>query len=145
LEVTESGVMTDPGRALDVLRELKGLGLRLSIDDFGTGHSSLAYLAALPVDLVKIDRAFAFGLDQSPANARIVRAVTDMAHELGFMTAIEGIETADVLSRVRSFGADSAQGYYFAKPMPVAALETWLAESPWGRGGGGEPGPATTG
>lgn len=132
-EVTESAMMTDPRLALRVLHALKEMGTGLAIDDFGSGHSSLAYLADLPVDNVKIDQVFAITMERNPSNAKIIGAAIGMVRELGFEATVEGIESPGALERVREFGADVAQGYYFAQPMPVRELEDWLAASGWGR------------
>jgi len=134
-ELTESGIMVDPKLALRVLHALNELGTGLAIDDFGSGHSSLAYLATLPVNNVKIDQVFAINIKRNPSNAKIIRAAIGMVRELGFVATVEGIEDRESLELVRGFGADVAQGYYFARPMPVRDLEAWLTTSGWGRSG----------
>jgi len=126
LEVTESGFIDDPARALKMLESLAALGVRLSIDDFGTGYSSLSYLARMPVNEVKIDRSFVQGLDSDRDFAAIVRAAIDMGHSLGLKVVAEGIETEVQADRLASLACDLAQGYLFAKPMPSAELERWL-------------------
>ena len=127
LELTESGFIEDPTRALRVLDSVAALGVSLSIDDFGTGYSSLSHLARMPVHEVKIDRSFVQGLDSDPEFAPVVRAAIDMGHGLGLKVVAEGIETEEAAVRLRKFGCDIAQGYWYAKPMPLAAFETWLA------------------
>jgi diguanylate cyclase (GGDEF)-like protein len=126
LELTESGFIEDPTRAMRVLDAIAALGVDLSIDDFGTGYSSLSHLARMPVSEVKIDRSFVQGLDSDPEFAPVVRAAIDMGHGLGLKVVAEGIETEDAAARLRNFGCDIAQGYLYAKPMPLAAFETWL-------------------
>jgi diguanylate cyclase (GGDEF)-like protein len=126
LELTESGFIEDPTRAMRVLDAIAALGVGLSIDDFGTGYSSLSHLARMPVHEVKIDRSFVQGLDSDPEFAPVVRAAIDMGHGLGLKVVAEGIETEDAAMRMRNFGCDIAQGYWYAKPMPLVAFETWL-------------------
>jgi EAL domain-containing protein (putative c-di-GMP-specific phosphodiesterase class I) len=126
LEVTETGFIEDPARALRMLDAVAALGVSLSIDDFGTGYSSLSHLARMPVHEVKIDRSFVQGLESDPEFAPVVRSAIDMGHGLGLKVVAEGIETEAAASRLRDFGCDVAQGYLYAKPMPLAALETWL-------------------
>jgi diguanylate cyclase (GGDEF)-like protein len=126
LELTESGFIEDPTRALRTLDAIAALGVSLSIDDFGTGYSSLSHLARMPVHEVKIDRSFVQGLDSDPEFAPVVRSAIDMGHGLGLKVVAEGIETEEAAVRLRDFGCDIAQGYWYAKPMPLAAFETWL-------------------
>jgi diguanylate cyclase (GGDEF)-like protein len=126
LEVTESGFIEDPARALRVLESLASLGLNLSIDDFGTGYSSLSHLARMPVHEVKIDRSFVQGLESDLEFAAVVRSAIDMGHSLGLKVVAEGIETEAAAGRLRDFGCDIAQGYLYARPMPCAELEAWL-------------------
>jgi diguanylate cyclase (GGDEF)-like protein len=126
LEVTESGFIEDPTRALRMLDAIAALGVSLSIDDFGTGYSSLSHLARMPVHEVKIDRSFVQGLESDPEFAPVVRSAIDMGHGLGLQVVAEGIETEEEAARLRDFGCDVAQGYLYAKPMPLPAFETWL-------------------
>ena len=126
LEVTESGFIDDPVRALKMLEALSSLGVRLSIDDFGTGYSSLSYLARMPVDEVKIDRSFVQGLETDADFAAVVRAAIDMGHSLGLAVVAEGIESEQSAARLREMACDYAQGFLYAKPMPRAELEKWL-------------------
>jgi diguanylate cyclase (GGDEF)-like protein len=126
LELTESGFIEDPTRALRMLDAIAALGVSLSIDDFGTGYSSLSHLARMPVHEVKIDRSFVQGLESDPEFAPVVRSAIDMGHGLGLKVVAEGIETQEAAVRLREFGCDIAQGYLYAKPMPLAAFETWL-------------------
>ncbi len=126
LELTESGFIEDPTRALRMLDAIAALGVNLSIDDFGTGYSSLSHLARMPVHEVKIDRSFVIGLESDAEFAPVVRSAIDMGHGLGLKVVAEGIETDAAAARLRDFGCDVAQGYLYAKPMPLAALEAWL-------------------
>jgi diguanylate cyclase (GGDEF)-like protein len=127
LELTESGFIEDPERALRMLDALAALGVSLSIDDFGTGYSSLSHLARMPVHEVKIDRSFVLGLESDPEFAPVVRAAIDMGHGLGLKVVAEGIETVEAAARLRELRCDVAQGYLYAKPMPLAEFETWIA------------------
>jgi diguanylate cyclase (GGDEF)-like protein len=126
LEVTESGFIEDPMRALRILDALAALGVNLSIDDFGTGYSSLSHLARMPVHELKIDRSFVIGLETDLEFSAIVRSAIDMGHSLGLKVVAEGIETEVASARLREFGCDIGQGYLYAKPMPRADFETWL-------------------
>ncbi len=126
LELTESGFIEDPNRALGMLDALAALGVKLSIDDFGTGYSSLSHLARMPVHEVKIDRSFVQDLQSDMEFATVVRSAIDMGHSLGLIVVAEGIETELAAQRLREFGCDIAQGYLYARPMPRDELETWL-------------------
>jgi len=126
LEVTESGFIEDSTRAMRVLDAVAALGVSLSIDDFGTGYSSLSHLARMPVHELKIDRSFVQGLESDPEFAHVVRSAIDMGHGLGLKVVAEGIETEEAATRLRNFGCDIAQGYLYAKPMPLGAFESWL-------------------
>jgi EAL domain-containing protein (putative c-di-GMP-specific phosphodiesterase class I) len=126
LELTESGFIDDPERALGILNAIAALGVKLSIDDFGTGYSSLSHLARMPVHEVKIDRSFIQELESNPEFATVVRSAIDMGHSLGLQVVAEGIESEAGAQRLRDFKCDVAQGYLFAKPMPLDRLEAWL-------------------
>ncbi len=128
LEVTESGFIDNPARALKMLETLATLGIRLSIDDFGTGYSSLSHLARMPVDEVKIDRSFVIGLEADAEFATVVRSAIEMGHNLGLKVVAEGIETETSAQRLRAMHCDIAQGYLYAQPMPGAAIEQWLRD-----------------
>jgi diguanylate cyclase (GGDEF)-like protein len=130
LELTESGAIEDPARALQMLHAIAALGVSLSIDDFGTGYSSLSHLARMPVHEMKIDRSFTQSLESDPEFATVVRSAIDMGHGLGLRVVAEGIETAAAASRLREFGCDVAQGYFYAKPMSGESFETWLKDRP---------------
>lgn len=131
LEITESSMMTDPERARAVLFELHDLGVNLAIDDFGIGHSSMAYLKQLPVDRMKVDKSFVMDF-QNPANAVIVRATIDLAHNLGLLVTAEGVEDELALASLTQLGCEQAQGYFMSRPQTAAKLEEWLFKSPWG-------------
>ncbi|HUL95870.1 MAG TPA: EAL domain-containing protein [Usitatibacter sp.] len=127
LEITESALMEDPQVAQASLRRLRDLGVATSIDDYGTGYSSLAYLKQLAVNELKIDRAFVSGMEADQRNAAIVRSTIELGHNLGLAVVAEGVETEHELAELRRFGCDSAQGYLFARPMPAASFQRWLA------------------
>jgi EAL domain-containing protein (putative c-di-GMP-specific phosphodiesterase class I) len=126
LELTETGFIEDPTRALMMLNAIAALGVGLSIDDFGTGYSSLSHLARMPVDEMKIDRSFIQSLESDPEFATVVRSAIDMGHGLRLKVVAEGIESAAAANRLREFGCDIAQGYFYAKPMPLQDFETWM-------------------
>jgi diguanylate cyclase (GGDEF)-like protein len=127
IEITESDAMLDPDRSLLVLAALRARGVRLSIDDFGTGHSSLAYLDRLPVHEVKIDQSFVFRVEKDPEDSTIVRATITLAHDLGLRVVAEGVENDLAKSLVTEMGCDRYQGYGLARPMPAHALLAWLS------------------
>jgi diguanylate cyclase (GGDEF)-like protein/PAS domain S-box-containing protein len=128
LEITESAAIQNAEASIAALRELKALGVAIAIDDFGTGYSSLSYLKRLPVDTVKIDRAFITDLATNPEDASIAQAIINMAHNLSLKVVAEGVETASQLSFLGSHGCDQMQGYYFSRPVPAAAMTELLTE-----------------
>jgi diguanylate cyclase (GGDEF)-like protein len=128
LEISESTVMTDPRRAEDVLGRLDAMGVRLSLDDFGTGHSSLGYLRRLPLDRVKIDRSFVMNMDESENDVAIVRSTIDLARNLGLETVAEGVETATAEGALTELGCPVAQGFFIGRPMPTDAFARWIEE-----------------
>ncbi len=134
LEITESMLMEEPERAQVVLADLRTLGVSIAIDDFGTGYSSLAYLKRLPIDEVKIDKAFVHGLgvDADPADAAIVQAVVAMARPLQCEVVAEGVESTEAWTFLHELGCDLAQGYYCSRPLPAAELEQWARTTCWG-------------
>ncbi len=127
LEITESAAMHDLEGSLAVLGSLAALGVRLSVDDFGTGHSSLAYLERLPVAALKIDRGFVAGLELGTANRSIVDTTIELAHRLGLEVVAEGVEDDATLAVLRALGCDLAQGFGIARPMPADAVPAWTA------------------
>ena len=127
LEITESSIMADPRRSAEVLARIAALGVSLSVDDFGAGYSSLAYLSRLPVSEVKIDKSFVLGAATGRTNQSIVRAIVQLAHELGLRVVAEGVEDAETCSFLQRHSCDVVQGYYFSRPLPPQDLERWLS------------------
>jgi EAL domain-containing protein (putative c-di-GMP-specific phosphodiesterase class I)/GGDEF domain-containing protein len=125
-EITETAVMHDPERALAVISRLSEAGLRISLDDYGSGLSSLAYLKRIRADELKIDKEFIVGLDQSARDALLVKSTIDLAHGLGLKITAEGVETPTALALLRGMGCDMAQGFLIGKPRPLAELLTRL-------------------
>ena len=126
LEITESGFMEDPARALEILGRLHALGLRLSVDDFGTGYSSLAYLKKLPVQELKIDRSFVMHMVDDEDDATIVRSTIELGHNMGLAVVAEGVEDQAGLEFLKGLGCDEVQGYYISKPLPTPQFVDWL-------------------
>ena len=126
LEITESGLLSETENALSNLHSIAALGVRLSVDDFGTGYATLKQLQKLPVHELKIDRSFVSGMNTNRGNATIVRSTVDLAKQLGLRTIAEGVETVAELRALASMGCDEIQGYYLAKPMPSAEVITWV-------------------
>jgi diguanylate cyclase (GGDEF)-like protein len=126
LEMTENIFIEDGERAISVLTHLRDLGVRLALDDFGTGYSSLEYLRRLPVDIVKIDQRFIADIDLASTGGAIVAAVTDLAHVFGLTVTAEGVETESQRDAVSEIGCESAQGYFFARPMAASAFASQL-------------------
>jgi len=126
LEVTESAAMADPATAVGVLEALCALGVGVSIDDFGSGNASIAYLAKLPVGELKIDRSFVTPMCESAREEAIVRTTIDLARHLGLHVVAEGIETPDVCERLAEMGCDTGQGYLISRPAPAEELTPWL-------------------
>ena len=125
LEITESVIMIDPKRACEVLEALRALGLRIAVDDYGTGYCALAYLRDLPIDELKIDRSFIANVTTDPRSAAIVRSTIELAHALGLKVVAEGIENKHALDALTAFGCDYAQGYHFSRPVPAEAFTAW--------------------
>ena len=125
IELTESALLGDPARCLDVMRRLKALGLRLALDDFGTGYSSLSYLANLPVDEIKIDHSFIAAMMAGEEHLRVVRTIIDLARDLQKVPLAEGVETREQLAVLRSLGCDCVQGFLYAKAMPLQEFVAW--------------------
>jgi EAL domain-containing protein (putative c-di-GMP-specific phosphodiesterase class I) len=128
LEITESALMDDVLAAVAILRELKTIGVRLSLDDFGTGFSSLSYLKRFPIDQLKIDQSFVRDVTTDPDDAAICIAVIDLAHNLNLKVVAEGVETAEQMSYLRLQGCDEMQGYYFSRPLSAEEFVQILAE-----------------
>ncbi|MGB5442367.1 MAG: EAL domain-containing protein [Gammaproteobacteria bacterium] len=126
IEITETGVMLDPEQVIDMLGRMAAMGLRLSIDDFGTGHSSLIYLRRLPVHTLKVDKSFVIDMDTDEDNASIVRATIDLAHSMGLTVTAEGVESPAVQKRLKAMGCDYYQGYYISEPIRCMEMIDWL-------------------
>lgn len=118
-EITETAVIDNPQLAIEVMKELSAAGVGLSIDDYGSGLSSLSYLRSIPAKELKIDRMFVQTLDRGSSDALLVKSTIDLAHSLGMTVTAEGVETAESLAILKAMGADTAQGYYIAKPLPM--------------------------
>jgi diguanylate cyclase len=126
VEITETALMTDPERAAVVLQDLHRAGIRISIDDFGTGQTSLSYLSALPIDEIKIDLSFISDMTVSVGHHAIVRSIVDLGHNLGLHVVGEGVESDEIASALTATGCEVAQGYLYARPMPAEGLSDWI-------------------
>ena len=126
VEVTETVLLDDANDAASTLADLRATGVRVFLDDFGTAYSSLSYLHRLPLDVVKLDRAFVSGLDEQGAKQQIVGAVVQMARALRMTVIAEGVETARQLDRLRELGCHLVQGYHLARPMPADEMTARL-------------------
>ncbi len=126
LEVTESAVMADPERAIERLGQLRAAGMRISIDDYGTGYSSLAQLKRLPVDELKLDRSFITELSENTADQTIVRSTLALAQEMKLATVAEGVEDDAAWQVLRTLGCQTMQGFYFSRPLAAAEFDKWL-------------------
>ena len=129
LEITEGVLIEDFDRGLALLRRLKALGVRISMDDFGSGYSSLSYLQAFPFDKIKIDRAFVINLGRNPQSAAIIRAVIGLGHGLEMSIVAEGVETQEQLSFLAAEGCDAVQGYFLGKPFPIGQYAALVGRS----------------
>jgi EAL domain-containing protein (putative c-di-GMP-specific phosphodiesterase class I) len=130
IEITESTVMHDGERMVDMLHALKDLGLHIAVDDFGTGYSSLSYLKRFPVDRLKIDRSFVQHIAWDSDDAVIVRAIIALGHNLGLRVLAEGVETEQQIEFLRANGCDELQGYYFSKPVSAWQMGKLLPKPP---------------
>jgi EAL domain-containing protein (putative c-di-GMP-specific phosphodiesterase class I) len=128
LEITESTIMIDPKRAMEVLARLHTMGIALSIDDFGTGYSSLVYLKELPVNELKIDRTFVARMAENRGDAFIVRSTIDLAHNLRLKVVAEGVEDEETLRELGRLGCNIVQGFHVSRPLPPDEFRAWLAE-----------------
>ncbi|MDP4944616.1 EAL domain-containing protein [Alishewanella sp. SMS8] len=128
LEITESVVMDEPNRVISALQKLKSFGIKVAIDDFGIGFSSLSYLQQLPLDRIKVDRAFINAIDQQDGGL-IAETIINLGKRIGLQTIAEGVETAEQLAVITQMQCDEVQGYFFAKPLPHAELMAYLAEN----------------
>jgi EAL domain-containing protein (putative c-di-GMP-specific phosphodiesterase class I) len=125
LEVTESGMMADPVRAMDNLARLREMGVSTAIDDFGTGYSSLSYLKRLPIDEFKIDKSFTRDMVANESDAAIVRASIDLGHHLGLTVVAEGIEDEATWNLLVALKCDIGQGYFLSRPLAPEDLIAW--------------------
>jgi diguanylate cyclase (GGDEF)-like protein/PAS domain S-box-containing protein len=127
VEVTETALMADPPRSAEIFAQLHALGVKISIDDFGNGYSSLAYLKQLPIDELKIDRSFVIGISPSAEETAIVRSAIEIGHSLGLAVIAEGVETQTAFDILSELGCDAVQGYLIARPLPARQLGRWLS------------------
>ena len=132
LEITESAMMKDPKKIIEVTQSLAESGYHFSMDDFGTGYSSLEYIKRLPISELKIDKAFVQNIDDDKTDEAIVRGATQLAHSMGLKVVAEGVETAQSVEILKAIGCNKLQGYYFTKPLPVDKFNDWLNSSQFG-------------
>jgi len=130
LEITESSIMANPVRAMEVLSRMTSMGLQFSLDDFGTGHSSLAYLKKLPVNEIKIDKSFVTKMVAQAEDVAIIRSIIDLGHILGLKVVAEGVEDRVTLDKLIALGCDMAQGYFICRPISAEELTRWLRSQP---------------
>lgn len=130
IEFTESAMIRHPEHLAEQLAAIAALGVHIAIDDFGTGYSNFSYLKQLPASALKIDQSFIRSLPDNRTDRTLVPAMIQLSHSLGQRVVAEGIESAEAYAHLRAWGCNEGQGYWIAKPMPAAALETWL-ETPW--------------
>jgi EAL domain-containing protein (putative c-di-GMP-specific phosphodiesterase class I) len=128
VEVTENALLADRERSHRVLSRLRELGVRISIDDFGTGHSSLAYFKQIPADELKIDKSFVMNMMADGGDARIVEQVVALGHAFGLKVVAEGVESAEVAARLAAIGCDYAQGFHYAKPLAPRDFPAWAQD-----------------
>ncbi|MDH4276115.1 MAG: EAL domain-containing protein, partial [Gammaproteobacteria bacterium] len=116
----------DAAKAIEVMTRLSDMGSYLAVDDFGTGYTSLAYLKSMPVHTIKIDRSFVMNMLHGGSDAFVVRSVIDLAHNMSKTVVAEGVENIEILKALAMWSCDTAQGYYFAKPLRAEDFEQWL-------------------
>ena len=129
MEITESVMMTNPKKSIDILNQLNELGIEIAVDDFGTGYSSLAYLKQLPLSKLKIDKSFIMDMMEDDNDAMIVRSTIDLAHNLGMQVVAEGIEEKEMLELLSILGCESGQGYYISRPKSEDDLQNWILQT----------------
>jgi EAL domain-containing protein (putative c-di-GMP-specific phosphodiesterase class I) len=127
MEVTETALMQDYERVQDSLRILRSMGLKVALDDFGSGQSSLSYVHQLSLDKIKIDRGFIRNIATQENARNIVKTVIDLCRNLKFDCVVEGVETAEQVEIIGRLGCSTMQGYFFAKPMPQDEVESFIA------------------
>jgi EAL domain-containing protein (putative c-di-GMP-specific phosphodiesterase class I) len=123
IEITESVLLQNKETTLELLHQLRALGVRIAMDDFGTGYSSLTYLQCFPFDKIKIDRSFVKDITENTGSLNIVRAVAALANGMGMTATAEGVETSEQLDKITSEGCTEMQGYLFSKPLPAGEIE----------------------
>jgi EAL domain-containing protein (putative c-di-GMP-specific phosphodiesterase class I) len=128
LEITESAIISDPDRAVEVLRGLTELGVRLSIDDFGTGYSSISYLRNMRVHEMKLDRSFVTHMCTDAGDSAIVHALVALARNFGLQAVAEGVEDQDTWTALAEAGCDVVQGYFLSEPLPAEEVVSWLGD-----------------
>jgi len=126
LEVTESSMMVNPRLAQEILNKLNALGLVSSIDDFGSGYSSLAYLKSLPATEIKIDKSFVLNMTHDESDAVIVHSTIGLAHNMGYRVVAEGVESLEIFELLQVLGCDVVQGYYLSEALPAAQVQAWV-------------------
>ncbi len=126
LEITETAFLQNTDAVQSILHQLRGLGVRVAMDDFGVGYSSLAYLQRFPFDKIKIDRGFVASLSEGSSSVAILRAIAGLGHSLGVSTTAEGVETQEQLERVCAEGCTEVQGYLFSRPLPASELAAFF-------------------
>jgi len=127
LEVTESVILADPLRARRILLALSEIGVRIAIDDYGSGYSSLSYLKHLPVDVIKIDRSFVLNMGIDASDAVIVRSTIELGRSLGLTVVAEGVETAATWAQLKALGCELAQGFHLSRPVPADQIAPLLS------------------
>ena len=125
-EVTETSMMLDPANSLEALNALNEAGIRVSIDDFGSGYSSLSYIKQLPASEIKIDRSLVTDLPSQAEDRVIVQTTIDMCHSLGYKVVAEGVEDEDTAALLETMGCDMIQGYWLTPPLPIDEMLVWL-------------------
>jgi EAL domain-containing protein (putative c-di-GMP-specific phosphodiesterase class I) len=128
VEVTEASLLSNPELARNALETIRHLGGLVAIDDFGTGYSSLSQIVALPCDMLKIDRSFVSDMSETSTSARLVRAIVQLAEDLGLQTVAEGVEAREQATVLLGLGCDRGQGFHYSKPLPLDELLDWLAQ-----------------
>jgi diguanylate cyclase (GGDEF)-like protein len=127
LEITEGAIMNDPESALEIIERLHAMGYQFSIDDFGTGYSSLANLRKMPLTELKIDKSFVMDIMNNENDATIVKAIINLAHNLGLQVIAEGVESEEIIAKLKDYGCDMAQGYYLNKPLSAPDFTQWMS------------------
>jgi len=126
--VTESAVMESMGEAVSILNKMKAIGVKIALDDFGTGYSSLSSLSSLPIDKLKVDRAFVQRIERDPTSRTVIDAIIALGRSLQLAVVGEGIESEGVLRHLQGQGCTHAQGFWFSRPLPPAELASWYHE-----------------